>query len=51
MTLCAPLAHADELQDINGLLSQGRGSTQGARGVNQYLAQKPGEPNGRSSKA
>src|SRR5882672_4603059 len=46
ITLCAPLAHADELQDINGLLKQGQHAKALER-VNQYLAQKPGDPNGR----
>jgi len=42
----APLARADELQDINGLLKQGQHAKALER-VNQYLAQKPGDPNAR----
>jgi tetratricopeptide (TPR) repeat protein len=49
LTVCATLAHADELQDINGLLKQGQHAKALER-VNQYLAQKPGDPNGRFTK-
>jgi tetratricopeptide (TPR) repeat protein len=43
------IAHADELQDINGLLKQGQHAKALDR-VNQYLAQKPGDPNARFTK-
>src|SRR5262249_3855219 len=45
----APLAHADELQDINALLKQGQHAKALER-VNQYLAQKPADPNARFAK-
>src|SRR5262245_50172457 len=45
----APLAHADELQDINGLLKQGQHAKALER-INEYLAQKPGDPNARFTK-
>ena len=45
----APLAHADELQDINALVKQGQHAKALER-VNQYLAQKPGDPNARFAK-
>lgn len=43
------LAHADELQDINALLKQGQHAKALER-VNQYLAQKPSDPNARFTK-
>jgi tetratricopeptide (TPR) repeat protein len=46
---CAPLAHADELQDINALLKQGQHAKALER-VNQFLAQKPSDPNARFMK-
>src|SRR5882724_8397684 len=49
MALYASIAHADELQDINGLLKQGQHAKALDR-VNQYLAQKPGDPNARFTK-
>ena len=49
VALCASVAHADELQDINGLLKQGQHAKALER-VNQYLAQKPGDPNARFTK-
>jgi len=49
VVLCAPLTRADELQDINGLLKQGQHAKALER-VNQYLAQKPGDPSGRFTK-
>src|SRR5262245_32237881 len=45
----APLAHADELQDINALLKQGQHAKALER-VNEYLAQKPADPNARFAK-
>jgi tetratricopeptide (TPR) repeat protein len=45
----APLAHGDELQDINALLKQGQHAKALER-VNQYLAQKPGDANARFTK-
>src|SRR5215510_11924302 len=45
----APLAYADELQDINALLKQGQHARALER-VNQYLAQKPADPNARFAK-
>jgi len=47
--LLAPFARADEIQDINGLLKQGQHAKALER-VNQYLAQKPGDPNARFTK-
>jgi tetratricopeptide (TPR) repeat protein len=49
IALCASPAHADELQDINGLLKQGQHAKALER-VNQYLAQKPGDPDARFAK-
>lgn len=49
MALYASIAHADELQDINGLLKQGQ-QAKALERVNQYLAQKPGDPNARFTK-
>src|SRR5882672_7631888 len=49
MVLSANLARADELQDINGLVKQGQHAKALER-VNQYLAQKPGDPNARFTK-
>jgi tetratricopeptide (TPR) repeat protein len=49
MVLSASLARADELQDINGLVKQGQHAKALER-VNQYLAQKPGDPNARFTK-
>jgi len=46
---CAPLAQADELQDINALLKQGQHAKALER-VNQFLAQKPSDPNARFMK-
>jgi tetratricopeptide (TPR) repeat protein len=43
------LAHADDLQDINALLKQGQHAKALER-VNQYLAQKPADPNARFTK-
>jgi tetratricopeptide (TPR) repeat protein len=45
----APLAGADELQDINALLKQGQHAKALER-VNQYLVQKPNDPNARFTK-
>src|SRR5262245_1628729 len=45
----APLAHADELQDINALLKQGQHAKALER-VNEFLAQKPADPNARFAK-
>lgn len=47
--LSAPLAHADELQDINALLKQGQ-HAKALELVNRYLAQKPADPNARFAK-
>jgi len=49
LVLYASMAYADELQDINGLLKQGQHAKALDR-VNQYLAQKPGDPNARFTK-
>lgn len=49
VVLSAPLARADELQDINGLLKQGQHAKALER-INQYLAKKPGDPNARFTK-
>ena len=49
MVLSANLARADELQEINGLIKQGQHAKALER-VNQYLAQKPGDPNARFAK-
>ncbi len=49
VVLSAPFARADELQDINGLLKQGQ-QAKALERVNQYLAQKPGDPNARFTK-
>src|SRR5690242_11955553 len=43
------LARADELQDINALVKQGQHAKALER-VNEYLAQKPGDPKGRFAK-
>lgn len=40
------ILHADELEDINRLLKQGQ-NAQALERVNQYLAQKPGDAQGR----
>jgi len=45
----APLAYADELQDINALLKQGQHAKALER-VNEFLAQKPADPNARFAK-
>jgi tetratricopeptide repeat protein len=42
-------ALADELQDINALLKQGQ-QAKALERLNQYLAQKPGDPNARFTK-
>jgi tetratricopeptide (TPR) repeat protein len=47
--LLAPLARADELQDINSLAKQGQ-HAKALEKVNQYLAQKPGDPKARFAK-
>ena len=49
LVLAAPAANADELQDINGLLKQGQHAKALER-INQYLAQKPTDPNARFTK-
>jgi len=49
VVVCAPQAGADEIQDINGLIKQGQHAKALER-VNQYLAQKPGDPNARFAK-
>src|SRR5262252_7234454 len=49
LVLVAPLSYADELQDINALLKQGQHAKALER-VNQYLAQKPSDPNARFTK-
>jgi tetratricopeptide (TPR) repeat protein len=49
VVLSVPPTRADELQDINGLLKQGQHAKALER-VNQYLAQKPGDPNARFTK-
>jgi tetratricopeptide repeat protein/uncharacterized protein DUF4440 len=46
---CASLARADELQDINALLKQGQ-HAKALDKINQYLAQKPGDPKARFTK-
>jgi tetratricopeptide (TPR) repeat protein len=49
VALCAPQAGADEIQDIHALTKQGQYAKALER-VNQYLAQKPGDPNARFTK-
>src|SRR5262245_51460233 len=46
---CASLARADDLQEINALLKQGQ-HAKALDKVNQYLAQKPGDPKARFTK-
>jgi tetratricopeptide (TPR) repeat protein len=46
VAVCAPQAGADEIQDIQALTKQGQYAKALER-VNQYLAQKPGDPNAR----
>src|SRR5690349_14726580 len=49
LVFSAALARADELQDINALVKQGQHAKALER-VNEYLAQKPGDPKGRFAK-
>jgi len=49
MVLAALPARADELQDINALVKQGQHAKALER-INQYLAQKPDDPNARFTK-
>ena len=49
LVFSASLAKADELQDINALVKQGQHAKALER-VNEYLAQKPGDPKGRFAK-
>ncbi len=49
VAVCAPQAGADEIQDIHALTKQGQYAKALER-VNQYLAQKPGDPNARFTK-
>ncbi len=49
VVLAAGPARAEELQDINALVKQGQHAKALER-INQYLAQKPGDPNARFTK-
>jgi len=49
LAFAVSVAHADELQEIHALLKQGQHAKALER-VNQYLAQKPADPNARFAK-